>query len=238
MAVGRSVLRIEGESDEQIQHRLADLPFIRKNPRSNLMFGLFQNHLGASLAALGIYVAAWGVGLVRGGSWAAHLSPPKGLKPVAADALYARLLALNELDAPAHIRQAENKDLVAEWRLEEARWLAILERAGLKIAHHVRLRFDPDIHRVRTVDSHYRISLRQGVAHVSGTFAFFHGITFFEFESGRQYGLLYRDGGWGIKEAYNYQYSISELKQPLVQVILSSGWEYRPVVFFARCLTG
>jgi hypothetical protein len=69
----------------------------------------------------------------------------------------------------------------------------------------VRLRFDQDLLRVRTIDSNYHISWRQGVAHLSWTFSFFRGIAFFELASGREYGLLYRDGNWGIHPAYNYR---------------------------------
>jgi hypothetical protein len=58
MAVGRAVVRVEADTDEHVQHRLAALPFVRKNPRPNLMFTLFQNHPMAMLAGIGIYAAA------------------------------------------------------------------------------------------------------------------------------------------------------------------------------------
>jgi hypothetical protein len=238
MAVGRAVVRVEADTDEHVQHRLAALPFVRKNPRPNLMFALFQNHVMAMLAGVGIYALACAVGMIRGGTWAARLAPPKGVEPLPVEELHAKLLAINALDVPVQIRQAANKDLIAEWRLVDARWTGILERGGLNMAHQVRLRFDPDRHRVRTIDSNYRISWRQGVAHLSWAFSCFRGITFFEFASGREYGLLYRDGNWGIYPAYNYRYSITELKQPVIHAILSSGWEYQPVVLFARWLTG
>jgi hypothetical protein len=130
MAVGRAVVWVEADTDEQVQHRLAALPFIRKNSRPNLMFALFQNHLIGMLAGIGVYALAYAAGMIRGGSWAARLPPPKGVEPLPAEKLHAKLLAINALDVPMKIRQAANNDLIAEWRLVDARWSGILERAA------------------------------------------------------------------------------------------------------------
>jgi hypothetical protein len=38
--------------------------------------------------------------------------------------------------------------------------------------------------------------------------------------------------------AYEYKFSLSELRNPVVNVVVSSGWNFKPVMFFSIILGG
>jgi len=53
----------------------------------------------------------------------------------------------------------------------------------------------------------------------------------FQYERGVQYGVIYKDGKFKVDYAYNYAFNIAEIKNPIIDVITGSDWEFRPVVF-------
>ena len=62
-------------------------------------------------------------------------------------------------------------------------------------------------------------------------FSFFKGISLFQYKRGFQYGVIYKDGKLKIDYAYNYTFDMAEIKNPIIEIITGSGWEFRPVVF-------
>jgi len=50
------------------------------------------------------------------------------------------------------------------------------------------------------------------------------------------YGLFFKDGAWQLDDAYRYSYTLNELKQPLVEAVVTGGWTYQPVAFFLPLL--
>jgi len=51
-------------------------------------------------------------------------------------------------------------------------------------------------------------------------------------------GIIVRDGLPAIGTAYEYTFSHAELKNPVVNIVVQSGWQYRPVMFISRLLGG
>jgi hypothetical protein len=185
--------------------------------------------LGAALA----FAAVWLWGIFRVGVWAAQIAPPDGLVSVSAGELRKRILALNDLDLPFHVREDKQGRLIAEWKLADARWTGLFESGRLTIAHRVRLRIDERRRQVRAIDFQKRIEWRGGVARSgwSGRFQFFRGIVFMNYQAGAEYGLLFTDGRWQFARAYRYSFNVEEMKQPLVQAVVLSGWTWQPVAF-------
>jgi hypothetical protein len=70
------------------------------------------------------------------------------------------------------------------------------------------------------------------------SFSFFRGIVFGQWEYEKQFGLIFKDGDLTFDTAYEYKFSLSELKNPIVNIIVSSGWSFKPVMFFSRILGG
>jgi hypothetical protein len=235
LPVGQRIVHVEAGDDRAIDERLHALPFIRENPEKNLMWLLFTDYTGVALSALGLYILGLGVFMARGASWAAEIAPAARTAPVAADTLRSRILALNDLDLPFHIREESNR-LVAEWRIADARWIGLMEAGGLHDVHRIYMELEPEGHRVRSLDEHRTVSWSAGIARLSGSFSFFRGISFFEYSRGVMMGVFFRDGRWTMK-AYDYRFVLSEMKTPLVQAIVGSGWRFTPVVTLSPSLS-
>lgn len=233
LPVDRHVVRIEAEDDDAIGERLRSLPFVRENPEKNAIYVLFTEHLGLVLLGLALYSAAYLYFMARGATWAAELAPAPGVAPVAAEELRSRILALNDLDLPFHVREEPGGRLVAEWRIADERWVGVLEAGGLRQAHRIHMALDPGAHRVRSVDEHRRVSWEAGIGRLTGSASWFRGITFHQYERGLQVGLFFRNGRW-TTTAYDYRFLLSEMKAPLVEVVTGSGWHFSPVLFLPR----
>lgn len=234
LPVGSRIVRVEAADDRAVDARLQSLPFVRKNPDRNLMWVLFSEHLGVALAGLALYTLAFGILMARGASWAAEIAPRPRIAPVTAKTLRARILALNDLDLPFHVRE-EGDGLVAEWRIADDRWIGLMEAGGLHDVHRIHMELDPVLERVRSLDVRRTVHWSAGIAQVSASFSFFRGISFFDYDRGVQMGVFFRDGRWTTK-AYDYRFVLSEMKTPLVQAIVGSGWRFTPVVTRSRTL--
>lgn len=233
LPVDRHVVRIEAEDDDAIDERLQSLPFVSENPEKNLIYVLFTEHLGLALLGLALYSVAYLYFMARGATWAAEIAPAPGVAPVAAATLRSRILALNDLDLPFHVREEPGGRLVAEWRIGDERWVGVLEAGGLRQAHRIHLQLDPGAHRVRSVDEHVRVSWEAGIGRLTGSASWFRGITFHHYERGLQVGLFFRNGRW-TTTAYDYRFLLSEMKTPLVEVVTGSGWYFSPALTLPR----
>src|SRR5262249_12389487 len=144
LALGNRVIHIEAEDDRKVDARLAGLPFVVGNPDEGVMAVLFTRHLPAAVLGIVGFFLVWLALLFRGGSWAGSLTPVPGGSPLPAEALRARLLAVNDLGLPFRVREERpGGRLVAEWRLADARWLGLMEVGGLTKAHQIYLELDP-----------------------------------------------------------------------------------------------
>ncbi len=228
--IGGLLIHIEGQDDEQVGRALASLPFVVDQRDQDPITVAFTKHLGAVLIGVLAYAVLLLAGITRGGAWAARIGPPAGVIPVSPEELRRRLLAISDQPVPFVIRE-EDGLLIGEWRLADVRWTGLLERGGLSMAHTVRIRLVPGGHVARIMDSSRKISWRDGVAYMSRAFSFFRGIVLFEFSSGTEYGIVLRDGQWTFDEKYRYGYHLTEIKQPIVEAIVRSGWTYQPVAF-------
>jgi hypothetical protein len=233
------VVHLEGPDRVLVDKTLKGLPFVSFNPLSpeSMIDRFFDEHLKAFFIGFGVYMVICTLGLFRGSSWAARISPPTWLAPVPAEEMRARILGINNLNLPFHVREGKRGYLIAEWRLADARWTTILEQAGLSIAHSVKMKFDPGRSRVKAIDYSKSVRWAHGLPSLSWSFSFFRGIDFGGFEKGAAYGLLYKDGGWTFDWAYRYRYDLNEMKQPLVAAIVMGGWTYQPVITFLPLLS-
>jgi hypothetical protein len=234
LPVGHRLVHVEAANARGVDERLAALPFIRENPEKNLMWLLFTDHIGAALAGLAVYILGLGVFMARGASWAAQIAPAARTAPVAADTLRSRILALNDLDLPFHVREEPNR-LVAEWRIANGRWIGLMEAGGLQDVHRIYMDLDPEGHQVRSLDVRRTVSWSAGIARLGASFSFFRGISFFNYGREVMMGVFFRDGRWTTR-AYDYRFVLTEMKTPLVQAIVASGWRFTPVVTLNRSL--
>jgi hypothetical protein len=175
--------------------------------------------LGAALLA----VAACGDGA---GSEAASPPAPAESRQSPA-ALRAALLAVNRDTAPFLIRDGrpEGVDLVAEWRIVDARWYEIFAKAGLTRVFKVLMKFDASKGEVRSVDQAWDVEWRAGVPTLSAEAGWFRGQKW-EKSFGTAYAFR-ENGRYG--EVYDYRFDTGELKGPLREAVRKAGWGWRPV---------
>ncbi len=198
----------------------------------------FDHHLAGILIGIGVYTLLYGFFLFRIGSWAARIFPSASHVPISEELLKKRLFEINQLDLPFHIREGKKGMLIAEWKIADAKWATILEQGGLKILHQIYLKLDPQEFKVRVQDREKRISWSHGLGATGFSFSFFRGINFFQYERGAALGLFYQEGKWSVSPVYNYRFLLSEMKNPIIEVITHSGWIFSPVVTFFRVLGG
>lgn len=169
------------------------------------------------------------------GSWAAAVQPTTAEK-VPIRELKQRLLSLNDDRLPFELVQHPTKNrITARWKIVDEKWIEIFAASGLKIQYEFRLKFVEGKAIVLAQDYFRRFEYTGGVGmkgvRFAYQFSFFKGISFFQYERGAQYGVLIKDGRLQIDYAYNYKFSFSEVKNPIIEILTGSGWEFRPVVF-------
>lgn len=139
------------------------------------------------------------------------------------------MLALNRPTAPYIIRDGapEGCDLVAEWKIVDARWYEIFAKASLTKVFKVLMKFDDEKGEVRSVDQDWTVEWRAGVPTLSLSAEAFRGQkvemsfgTAFAFKETLEYG-----------QVYEYRFKTSEIKGPLQDAAAKSGWGWKGVAF-------
>lgn len=155
--------------------------------------------------------------------------PASGTPKKPAADLKKTLLALNRDTAPWRIRDgtAEACDLVAEWKIVDAKWYEIFAKAGTKNVFQILMRIDDAKGEVRTVDREFTVEWRAGVPSISVAASAFRGQKV-EMKFGQAYGFT-ETGALG--EIYNYRFNTNEIKKPIQDWVTRNGWTYRAVSF-------
>ena len=157
-------------------------------------------------------------------------APPSGTPRQSAEDLRAAFLALNRDSAPFVVREGgpEGADLVAEWRIVDARWYEIFAKAGLKKGAQVLLRIDEEAGEVRNVQRDFTVEWRAGLPDLSFAAEGFRGQ---KVEVSFGTGWAFREEDLRFGKVYDYRFQTRELKGPLQEVAAAQGWAWRPVAF-------
>ncbi len=240
--IDRVVVRIEADREEHIERSLRESAVLVPNPGANVLTAIFRRgeHLPALFVVIALYAALqlriWN----RIGSWAAAVVPAPGVEPVSGPELRRRLLALNDLDAP--LRAVERKDgtIDVTWRLADARWAGLMTLSGVRTIASIRLRLSEKERVCRALDiaRSLRFTADGPRTGFSLEGAFFRGIVLGRWEYEKQAGIVVRDGLPTVGTAYEYTFRHAELKNPVVNIVVQGGWQYRPVMFLSRILGG
>ncbi|CAL9428927.1 hypothetical protein SUDANB6_02007 [Streptomyces sp. enrichment culture] len=155
--------------------------------------------------------------------------PDGDVVPCSAEQMRAALLGVNQDDAPYVIRDgaAEDCDLVAEWRMEEPAWQAIFVESQLTRAVRIRMRLVPKGHEVRVLEESWEVT-RVGnppQLKISGSYSRGPDRTV-----SRHY-TVQRDDSGSLEATETFRFDSSELRDPLQNAVLESGWTWRSVVF-------
>ena len=144
-------------------------------------------------------------------------------------AVHDRIMALNRPTAPYQIidGKAKGVDLIAEWKIVDARWYEVFAKANLTKVFRIYLKFDPTKREVRAMDEELNVSWRAGVPSFSAQASFFRGQkSSISFGTGYAFTENLTPG-----QVYKYKFNTSELKKPIQDAIAASGWTYKGVAF-------
>ena len=97
--------------------------------------------------------------------------PAAGVAPAPPEKVKQALLAVNRPTAPFRILDgaADGVDLVAEWRVVDAKWHNIFEKAGYKKTFRILMKLDPVKHEVRALDKEFEVEWSAGVPRISAS---------------------------------------------------------------------
>ena len=170
------------------------------------------------------------------GSWATAVKPRSKVSlPI--EELRKRLLSLNDDKLPFAVVQ-DSKDpnrIIASWKIADEKWIELFAARGLRMQYELRMKLVEEKGVVKAQDNFRKFEYvgrvgGKGIKLGSG-FSFSKGISLFRYERGLQYGVIYKDGQLKIDYAYNYTFNMAEVKNPIIEIVTGSGWEFRPVVF-------
>ena len=155
--------------------------------------------------------------------------PAAGVPAKRSAEVRADLLAVNRPSAPFIVRDGapENVDLVAEWRIVDARWYEIFAKAGLTRVFKILIKLDEQASEVRAVDQEWSVEWRGGVPRLSLAAEAFRGQQK-EIEFGQAYGFTETLAPGQI---YKYRFTTGEIKGPLQDAVTNAGWTWRGVAF-------
>ncbi|MBI2757919.1 MAG: hypothetical protein HYX49_04490 [Chloroflexi bacterium] len=140
-----------------------------------------------------------------------------------------RLLALNRGTAPYQIidGSSEKVDLIAEWKIVDAKWHEIFAKANLTKVFRIYMKFDEAKHELRTKDDEYTVEWKAGVPSLSISVQKFQGqITSVEFGAAYAFTEELTPG-----QVYKYRFNTNEIKKPIQDAVAACGWTYKGAAF-------
>jgi hypothetical protein len=155
---------------------------------------------------------------------------PEGVARQPATTLREAMLAANRATAPYTIRDGgpEGVDILAEWKIVDARWYEIFAKASLTKVFKVLMKLDEEKGEVRAVDQEWTVEWHAGVPTLSLSAEAFRGQKV-EMSFGSAYAFKEDLSGWG--KVYEYRFKTSEIKDPLIALAHENGWGWRGVAF-------
>jgi len=120
------------------------------------------------------------------------------------------------VDAPVIVQEREHpltgqRALVVTWKYVDARWWEALSRAGLSQLYELHVKLDGERHRATLVDVLKSVDWRAGPGEVRLRGGYFRGIR----------------ENWELGTVYDDRFVSSEIKLPVMNSILRSGWNVR-----------
>lgn len=153
----------------------------------------------------------------------------KNTPVLSADEVRQRLFTLNRETAPYQIIDGapQQVDLVAEWKIVDAKWYELFAKANLTKVFRIYMKFDSAKHEVRAKDEEFTVEWKAGVPSLSISVSKFQGqMTSVEFGTAYAFTEQFAPG-----QVYNYRFNTSEIKKPIQEAVAACGWKYKGVAF-------
>ncbi|MFL5698274.1 MAG: hypothetical protein ACJ797_14385 [Ktedonobacteraceae bacterium] len=140
--------------------------------------------------------------------------------------LQRRLEEMNTFDAPVMV-QRKRRGYLFTWRYVDARWWEAFQQAGLTEMYELHVKLNERQHRATLTEVTRSVNWGVGVDGVHLGWSGFRGVV----------GGWERGVAWGIREnfapgkLYDYTFTPSLVKNPVINTILRSGWDVRFAIF-------
>jgi hypothetical protein len=156
--------------------------------------------------------------------------PDDGTPALSRDEVRSRLLAISNDKVPFTVEGASGAkegDVVAQWRIVDASWYEIFAKAHLEKTHRILIGLDEGSHEAHVLEEASEVSWSAGVPTLSVSKEKFQGRTI-----GKSFGTAYAWKGvdpLDYGKVYEYRFDVSEMKDPLSEVVTDAGWTWVPV---------
>ncbi|WP_028582800.1 hypothetical protein [Desulfogranum japonicum] len=139
--------------------------------------------------------------------------------PVSENILRQKIQEINDFDSPIQALE-KGKNLIVRWNYVDAKWWGILSRRGMKKTYELKIRFNDTTKTATLVDIIKMVSFGKGPT--SARYSFFYACGLWVFnESEIAWGLT---DNFKIGKVYEYSFSDSEIKVPVINTINVNGW--------------
>lgn len=237
--IDRMVVHVEGREEESINQIFKNSGILIPNPKANLLTKIFHTgrffdkYLWHILIFILIYAAMQFPIWNHMTAWATTVFPKSGTVPVEESELRRRLLSMNDLDVPFQISERKDGKIDATWRLADAKWVGLMTANEVTELRIIRLNLSDKKKVCRAVDIVKSVkATADGLCFAFSFSSFFsRGSIFWEWAYEKQYGLIFKDGNLNLDTIYEYKFSYDELKNPILYIIVQSGWQYKQVLF-------
>lgn len=243
---GNAVLIVTALSEEMLQARLAAMPMLRTErhgaatatasggeplvPALQPLVRLFEptwiKVLGTVLMVL--LVSIW---FFKGAGWASSVPAEAGAMAIDRQSLRERLLQVNSADVPMAVESLSDGRMAITWRYADARWTDLVRAHRMVRTHRLLMRFEEADHAVRVTEQWTLFDASAGVDGARLAWKTALGITFFQVDHRKVYGLQFGpDGMPNGNLSYTYRFNLQELKAPFIAAVTQAGWSWKPVL--------
>jgi len=143
-------------------------------------------------------------------------------EPISEKELRERIIEINNFGHPVMVVHRKKK-LVVTWNYVEEKWRGVLSTGGMKQAYHLHIKFSDRKKEVILIDVLKSFSWRVGHSGARVRGGFFRGVDI-DFEAGRTGPI---DEVFSARSVSGYRFSSREIKDPVSNTILKSGWDIR-----------
>jgi hypothetical protein len=155
--------------------------------------------------------------------------PDDGIAPCTTEEVRAALLSLNRSDAPYVIRDgaADDADLVAEWRMQEPAWQTLFIESQLTRAIRIRMRLNADDREVRALEEQWEVTRVGDPPRLAISSEYSRGPD----RTVSRHWTIERGETGRLEATETFRFDGAELRNPLRNTVLKSGWAWRGVLF-------
>lgn len=240
--IDQVVFHVEAKDEVAINQIFKSSGLLIPNPSANLLTDIFRKgkYWSYILILILIYAAfqlpIWN----RIVGWATVVNPKPEVTPLNESELRHRLLSLNEMDVPFHVFERKDGKIDVVWRLADAKWAGLMTLNKVTKIQVIRLKLSEQEKTCRAIDITKSVRITADGLKTAFSFDTFfsRGVNFWQWEFEKQYGLIFKDGGFTFDKVYEFKFSYDELKNPIVNVVVQSGWKYKQVLFLSKFLGG